>query len=80
MIAPQPEQARGDEQLLAAILPMTGEIGDRRFGDLAQQSTPQGKIDWLPVVGIDQAEIPELAPLVDVGHARHAQLQNELGQ
>ena len=37
-------------------------------------------IDRTAVVRIDQAEVPHLAALVDVGHARHGQLEHGLDQ
>ena len=51
-----------------------------RVEQLAEQPGAQIVIDRPAVVGIDQAEIPELVALVDVGHARRGQLQQRLRQ
>jgi hypothetical protein len=37
-------------------------------------------VDGAAVVGIDQAEIPPLGALVDVGHAGRGELEHELGE
>jgi hypothetical protein len=55
----------GDQRLLdAAIAPASGE---RRKVGIAECRDSCGEIDPTAVVGIDQAELPELATLVKVG-------------
>src|ERR1051326_8104346 len=46
----------------------------------AQVVLPQRIVDWSPVVGIDQRKVPQLIALVDVRHARRAELQKGLRQ
>ena len=38
------------------------------------------EIDWPPIVGVDKAEIPQLASLIDVGHARRCEFANCLNE
>jgi len=78
--SPQLEQLAGDEQLLAAVSPIFRKNGYRGAGDFVQQSPPSAPVDRPPIVGIDQAEIPQLAALVDVRYPRHGQLEDQLGQ
>ena len=40
----------------------------------------RGEVDRPAVVRVDQAEVPELGALVDVGHARRGQLHQQLAQ
>ena len=68
--------------LLAAISSRASARGRR---PLAASSSRQHLaaafvIDRPAVVGIDQAEVPELGALVDVGHAGGGDLQQRLGQ
>src|SRR5690348_13755907 len=35
-------------------------------------------VDWLAVVGIDKAKVPEFGALVQVGHPRTSELQEQL--
>ena len=46
----------------------------------ASMRTAAGEIDRPAIVRIDEAEIPKLLPLIDVGHARRGQLQEDLRQ
>src|ERR1700676_2063807 len=36
------------------------------------------EIDWAAIVGVDQRQVPEFAPLIEVGHARDSELEGEL--
>ncbi len=45
-----------------------------------QQLPMAGKINRPAIVGIDQAEVPNLLAVVDVGHAGRSQLQQRLPQ
>src|SRR5688572_24674906 len=37
-------------------------------------------VHWPPVVGVDQAEVPQFGPLIDVGHAGRRQFEQRLRQ
>src|SRR5205085_8547546 len=74
IIAPQSEQAGGDEQFLAPILPCTSQFTAAHIGNLVEQPLALREIERPAVVGIDQAEIPQLAALIDVRDPRHGQL------
>ena len=62
----------------AAVLPAREQL--RRIGALRQHRPAQLEIDRPPVVGVDQREVPQLAALIGVGHARRGQLEQGLGQ
>ena len=49
-------------------------------GGFGEQRLPRRIIDRAAVVGIDQAEIPELRALIDVRHAGHGELQDGLNK
>ena len=48
--------------------------------ELREQSPPRVVVDRPAVVGIDQAQVPQLGALVDVGHAGRGQLEQRLRQ
>ena len=52
-----------------------GAVGQRR-----QQIPPLGEVDRPPVVGVDQRVLPQLGALVDVGDARHGELDQLLAE
>ena len=80
MGSPQCEQFAGHEQFLARVLPVCGKIGTATIADGFKQSAPRVPIDRTAIVRVDQTEIPQLATLIDVGHPRDRQLQDELRQ
>ena len=80
MVAPQREQARSDEQFLAAVVPSLPELCSADAGDLVEQLPPLREIERPPVIRIHETEIPQLATLVDVRHPGHGQLQHQLRQ
>ena len=60
-----------DQRLLdAAVAPMASEIVQRRISP----SSRARKVDRPAIVGIDQAEVPELGALIEVGHAGRGEL------
>ena len=44
----------------------------------SQEAGPQRPVDGPAVVGVDEAQVPELASLVDVGHAGNGEAQQRL--
>ena len=77
--------------LMRAVLPAREQRGDsagraRACGSARTASTSSSnccarrEVDRPAVVGIDEAEVPELGALVEVRHARRAQLQHDLRQ
>jgi hypothetical protein len=65
-VAPQPQRARGQRLL---------RVRARR-----QRRLRGVEVDRPAVVGVDQAQVAELAALVDVGHARHRELEQLRGE
>src|SRR3546814_6880046 len=51
-----------------------------RSDQLVEQPAPLVVVDGSAVVGVDQAVVPELGALVDVGHSRAGEQQRGLGQ
>ena len=52
----------------------------RSSGDRASSSRRRVPVDRAAVVGVDQRQRDELVALVDVGHARDGQLQQQLAE
>jgi len=82
----------GDKQLDAAVGPVLEQIPevwathvtpldrqDRRH-HLFEEPLSACKIDDAAIVGVDQCEIPQLGPLIEVGNAWRRELQDELGE
>ena len=57
-----------------------GDGNDRTSSSDRQEAPAQREIDRPSVVGIDQAEVPELGALVEVGNARRPDLERDLRQ
>ena len=80
LLAAEAQASGGEQQLDAPVAPVREHLCNRREPlrsrrrqqpiDLVEQALPPGEIDRPPVVGIDQAEIPQVRALVDVRHAR----------
>src|SRR4051794_35765893 len=69
----------GDHRLLdAAIAPMRLQCGRVLAG--LEGSLPRGEVDGSAVVGIDQGEVPELGPLVEVRNAGGGEAEQGLGE
>ena len=75
---PQPQHA-GDQGLLdATVAPVLQQFREgRRRG---QGGGVPGEVHRPPVVRVDQAEVPVLAPLVEIGDTRAGQAQQALGE
>ncbi len=76
----QYEQFARHGQFRASVLPALGKISNATVPDCFEHCAPRAPIDRTAIVRVDQAEIPQLATLVDVGHPRDRQLQDELRQ
>ena len=55
-----------------------GGIARKAFRDGLERRGARGEVDGPTIVGIDEAEVPELAALVDVGHAGRRELERQL--
>ena len=69
----------GDDGLLHPAVPPGWQQRDRVLRRV-QGRLPRREIDWAPVVGIDQAEIPELGSLIQVRNAGAGEPQQRLRQ
>lgn len=77
-----------DQQLKPIVARLLCQPGGERgagfvvglLGDLGQHPTAVIVIHWPPVVGVNEAEIPEFRSLVVFGHAGRAQLEQDLRQ
>ena len=84
------EGERGDVQLETPVfvaaqeLPHQGSTirpgGRSARLELVEQAVPMGIIHRAAVVRIDQTQVPELRPLIGIGHARGGDLQEGLGK
>src|SRR5437868_8848419 len=64
VLGAQGQRLPDQEQLLAAIAPAPREFGRRRAGaELLEPAAARVPIDGAAVVGVDHAEVPELAAL-----------------
>ncbi|KAG1435416.1 hypothetical protein G6F57_021137 [Rhizopus arrhizus] len=81
-IAGAQDQRSADQRLLdGAGLPRRGAGGDRFVGIVqGQQVRPRGVVHRAAVIGVDQAEIPQIRALIQVGHARQGAAQQGLRQ
>ena len=59
------KDALGDEEFDPAVLPVAEEGG--RGGELAEERGSFFVVDGAAVVGVDEAEVPELGALVEIG-------------
>ncbi len=76
---PQSQRANGHVQLGEAPSSARSSGGrPRTVVDRAFERARALEVDGPPVVGIDEAEIPQLGALVQVGHAGGGALQDEL--
>ena len=79
------QQRARRRQLDAAVVPLPQPLRERARA-VAARAPPRRpratravrEIDAPAIVGIDEAEVPELAALVDVGHAGRRELQRQL--
>ena len=79
-VAAQPQRGCGDRQLgHAGIGRGVGERSRVAGAQRLQVAGADVEVDRAPVVGVDQALLPQLAALVDVRHAGHGDRQ-ELGR
>ena len=74
MVPAQPQSARGHEELLRV------EVAGGRLPavEAGEKRAARRVVDGAPVVGVDEGEVDDLGALVDVGHARHRQLDELL--
>src|SRR5205823_6828849 len=79
---PQLEALPGEQELPASVLEMLGRRarGDAAGAHFREQGAPATVVDRAAVVGIDQRKLPDLVPLVDIGHAGRGQLEKRLRQ
>ena len=86
--APPGRQRPPDQKHLdAAILHGCQQIADERLSIVLkpglngiQHPAAMDEIHGAPVIGVHEAEIPELRPLIEIGHARRGHLDQQLGQ
>src|SRR5262245_22934164 len=71
------ERSVGDEQLDATVLGVLDELADKLAhvgsplrAKLCQRRSAGREINRTPVVGVDEAIVPHLVTLVDVGNTR----------
>ena len=76
----QTESALEQEQLGQAFVAARQNLRATQPGQFALPTLPHGEVDGTAVVRIYQTEIPELASLAGVGHARSSELEQQLGQ
>ena len=71
-------------ELDAAVVPVVQHLRDRRcveiVAEAGEETLARREIQRPPIVRVDEAEVPELGALVDVGHAGHGQLEHGLDQ
>ena len=72
---PKRERARDNCRLHLTVAPSLERLLHGRAG---KSLLAASEIDRPPVVGIDQAEVPVLRPLVEIGHARRRELEQKL--
>src|SRR5580692_2254700 len=74
VLAAQLQQAARDEKLFSPVPPFGLQRLRRRVRYFRQQRLPLRPIGRAAVVGIDEAQIPEVASLIDIGDAGSGQL------
>ena len=86
VIAPERQQSPRYEQLDCSVLPSTQQFGASsrpcclKASSIRAPLFPVAEVDRPAIVRIDEAEVPQLAALVDVGDTRRGQLQDRLRQ
>ncbi|MGO9089698.1 MAG: hypothetical protein ACLQGU_03390, partial [bacterium] len=77
----------GDIEFNPAVLPIEKKFrnkGVAAFGlalfEVLEKLGSFPEIHRTAVVGVNQAEVPKLRPLVDIGHTRRGNLQEDLGK
>ena len=78
-VAPPERERERDHVLLDPAIAPLREQGRRRDRSL-EAGVAQIVVHRAAVVGIDQAQVPQLAALIDVRHAGHGQLEQRLGE
>ncbi|KWV87870.1 hypothetical protein PFLmoz3_02564 [Pseudomonas fluorescens] len=72
-------QYLGDHCLFdTPVAPVEQQFADVRW--CLQCTLPRSEVHRAPVVGVDQAEVPELIALVNIRHTRHGQMKQGLRQ
>lgn len=78
------EHGAGDEEFDAAVMPFGEGFAGGSVGVLGVEAGEQFDaavvVDGAPVVRVDEAEVPELGALVDVGDAGGGELEELLGE
>ena len=67
-----------EPQLRASVLGVVPRLFGAGAMKLRQEVTAGVVVHGTPVVGIDQGKVPDLAALIDVGHARAGEQQCRL--
>ena len=68
-------------ELDAAVRPCARQRRPVRcLSDRCERGCARREVDWPPVIGIDQRQIPELGALIEIGNSRQRRLQDQLGQ
>ena len=69
MLAAQVQRLPCDPQFRQPLVAPRQDLFGRQAGDFGEQLAPQVEIDRPAIVGIHQAQVPQLVALIDVGHA-----------
>lgn len=77
--APESQQFASDEQLDPAVLPVAEQICSGRWcGERGELVLALFVIDRAAIIRIDQTEIPEFRPLINIRHARDRQFEHQI--
>ena len=69
VFVPKREQTMNRGHLNTPVAPVLQQLAQIGVGDFIEPLPPLRVIDRAAVIGIDEAEIPQLAALIEIGHA-----------